>query len=304
MSPSVPRSMPRSMSRLAAGLVFAASLLTSAAVADERLAKLSPENRVVAERMIAFMDRADRHFFGRVAELNDGASTETLERETDDTIYDVLVDRGPVMAKAGRMLAEGKKTQPGRTEGELVWGRFYSLDFHPDSPLVGMLHATLVLQFYADGTGLAGGWLGVMNGTRIDGDMEGLSKVVDRHFGRHERDPALYRKLMMKGTHETNAEFRRKPDPAGVSFYGPPVFRGDVAQSYAFIETLFEAFTDEYLAIVARRADDEFTAADVERQDEMRRRWLIDQLYSDPFASQLVPFEVWSFANVPPIIKF
>lgn len=296
--------MPEPVHRFAAGLGLAASLLSAAAMADERLDKLSPENRAVAERMVAFMERTDEHFFGRVEELNEGLAIETLERETDDTVYDVRVSRGPVVAKAGRMLAEGKKTQPGRTEGELVWGRFYSLDVHADTPLVGMLHATLVLQFYADGTGLAGGWLGVMNGTRIDEDMEGLARVVDRHFERHDRDPALYRKLMMKGTHETNAEFRRRPDPAGVSFYGPPVFRGDVAQSYAFIETLFEAFTDEYLDIVARRADDEYTAQDVERQDEMRKRWLIDQLYSDPFASQLVPFEVWSLANVPPVIKF
>ena len=34
------------------------------------------------------------------------------------------------------------------------------------------------------------------------------------------------------------------------------------------------------------------------------RRWLMDQLFSDPFASKIVPFEVWSAANVPPTIKF
>jgi hypothetical protein len=36
----------------------------------------------------------------------------------------------------------------------------------------------------------------------------------------------------------------------------------------------------------------------------MRKRWLVDQLFSDPFASELVPFEVWSLANVPPTINF
>jgi hypothetical protein len=31
---------------------------------------------------------------------------------------------------------------------------------------------------------------------------------------------------------------------------------------------------------------------------------MIDQLFSDPYASSIVPFDVWSFANMPPIIKF
>lgn len=82
------------------------------------------------------------------------------------------------------------------------------------------------------------------------------------------------------------------------------MFPGDVARSYEFIEALFERFVDEYFEIVARRASDRYTAEDLARQDEMRKRWLIDQLFSDPFASALVPFEVWSLANVPPVVKF
>lgn len=294
------------MSRLLACLGVTVSLLSlpGPATADPRLEKLSAEHRALAQRMVAFMQQADQRYFSRTAALNGGLATETLNRETDDSIYDVRVTRGPVVAKMGRMIAEGKKTQPGRTEGELAWGRFYSLDFHPSSPLVGMLHATLVLQFYTDGTGLAAGWLGVMNGTRIEEDMQALGKVVDEHFARAGRDPTVYRRLIVKGTAETNAEFRRRPDPSGVSFYGPPVFPGDVARSYDFIEGLFERFVDEYLGIVARRASDRYTADDLARQDEMRKRWLIDQLFSDPFASALVPFEVWSLANVPPVVKF
>lgn len=294
------------MSRLLACLGVTLSLLSlpCPAAADPRLEKLSAEHRTLAQRMVDFMQRADQRYFSRTAVLNGGLTTETLSRETDDSIYDVRVARGPVAEKMGRMIAEGKKTQPGCTEGELTWGRFYSLDFHPTSPLVGMLHATLVLQFYTDGTGLAAGWLGVMNGTRIEADMHALGKVVDEHFARSGRDPAVYRRLIVKGTAETNAKFRRRPDPSGVSFYGPPVFPGDVARSYEFIEALFERFVDEYFEIVARRASDRYTAEDLARQDEMRKRWLIDQLFSDPFASALVPFEVWSLANVPPVVKF
>jgi hypothetical protein len=167
-----------------------------------------------------------------------------------------------------------------------------------------MLHATLVLQFYADGSGFAGGWLGVMNGTRVDADMQRLGGVVDRYFTAAGRDPAIYRKLMVKGTDETIADFRRRPDPAGVSFYGPPVFPGDVARSYAFIEGLFDEFTGAYLDLAELHRADAGTPADQLAQDAMRKRWLVDQLFSDPFAKELVPFEVWSTANVPPVVRF
>jgi hypothetical protein len=91
-----------------------------------------------------------------------------------------MVTRGPVVEKFGRMIDEGKKTQPGRREGEIVRSRFYSLDGHAGSPLVGVLHATLVLQFYADGSASAVGWLGVMNSTRVDADMQRRTRSAVR----------------------------------------------------------------------------------------------------------------------------
>jgi coproporphyrinogen III oxidase len=278
-------------------------------VRDTRLERLSPEHQALARRMVDFMAASDARFFARVASLNRSADAlpvpdDTLQRETDDSLYDVRVIRGPVVEKFGRMIAEGKKTQPGRREGELVWSRFYSLDAHPRTPFVGMLHATLVLQFYADGSGFAGGWLGVMNGTRVDEDMQKLTALVDEHFAAYEKSPAVYRGLMVKGTDETITEFRRRPDPAGVSFYGPPLFPRDLARSYDLIETLFLQFTDAYLDLVAARDPQPFALEDLLRQQEMRKRWLVDQLFSDPFARDLVPFEVWSLANVPPTVNF
>jgi hypothetical protein len=275
------------------------------AAADGRLARLTPHQQALARRMVAFMDETDRRQFSRADRLNGAASApERLQRETDDSIYDVTVSRGPVVEKLGRMIAEGKKTQPGRREGELVWSRFYSLDGHARSPLVGMLHATLVLQFYADGSASAVGWLGVMNGTRVDADMQRLTRIVDGHFAAYGRDPTVYRKLMVKGTDETIADFRRRPDPAGVSFYGPPVFPGHVERSYEFVEGLFTKFTDAWLDLAEQHRNDAGTPADVLAQEAMRKRWLVDQLFSDPFAKELVPFEVWSLANVPPVIRF
>jgi len=275
---------------------------------DTRLARLTPGHQAVARHMVGFLERADRKYFARAEALNGGpvppGAGDTLTSETDDSVYAVRVTRGPVVEKLGRMVAEGKKTQPGRREGVLVWGRFYSIDVHPQTPLVGMLHATLVLQFYEGGTGFAGGWLGVMNGSRVEEDMQALTTVVDTHFAGHDKSPGVYRSLIVKGTDDTITAFRRRPDPSGVSFYGPPVFPGDVARSCEFIESLFEKFTDAYLDLIARRSGAAFTAEDVARQDAMRRRWLVDQLFSDPFASKLVPFEVWSLANVPPTVRF
>lgn len=297
--------MRRVADRIAGVVLGLVAMAAASAMADERLARLSPDQQALARRMVAFMDEMDQRQFGRVNRLNGvDREPERLQRETADSDYDVVVSRGGVVEKFGRMIAEGKRTQPGRREGELVWSRFYSLDGHARSPLVGMLHATLVLQFYADGSASAVGWLGVMNGTRVAADMQRLGKLVDDHFAAYGRDPAVYHRLMVKGTDETIADFRRRPDPAGVSFYGPPVFPGDAARSYEFVAGLFGKFTDAWLDLAEQHRADAGTPADVAAQEAMRKRWLVDQLFSDPFARELVPFEVWSTANVPPVIRF
>jgi hypothetical protein len=56
--------------------------------------------------------------------------------------------------------------------------------------------------------------------------------------------------------------------------------------------------------IIEKRVDDPYNELDLIAQEEMRKSWLIDQLFSDPFASKIVPFEVWGTANLPPTIKF
>lgn len=251
-----------------------------------------------------FIAEMDEKYFGLVAKMNGGIEFEDREAATEWSDYDLRVARGDVMEKAGRMLAIGKKLSPGRGEGVLTWGRFYSLDMHPKTPLVGMLHATIVLQMFEDGKVATGGWLGVMPGAKVDEDLALLKKVTDDYFAKRDKDPSLYRRLICKGTHDTIAEFRRRPACSGVSFYGPPVYPSDPEASIKFIAGMFDEFVGTYMRIAAERADDAYTAADVAAQDAMRRRWLIDQLFSDPFSSKIVPFEAWSFANVPPVIKF
>jgi len=272
----------------------------------ERLQRLPADQKALAERMLAFIEAMDEKYFGRTEALNGGAQYEELERTTEYTHYKIKVTRGPVVEKLGRMLSEGQKTQPGRGDSTLIWGRFYSLDFHAKTPLVGMLHATIVMNFFEDGRGTTGGFLGVMPGTRVEQDIAGLKQVMDTHFAAYgkESELPLYRKLLCKGTDDTVEFFRRRPACVGASYYGPPIFRGDTAKSYEFIEKSFDLFVDAYVDTIEQRADDPFTDEDVAAYDVMRKRWLIDQLFSDPFASQLVPFEIWSLANVPPVIKF
>ncbi|MBM4196058.1 MAG: hypothetical protein FJ197_03020 [Gammaproteobacteria bacterium] len=272
---------------------------------DDRLLRLAPADQAIARDMTAFISRMEEKYFARVERMNGAISNEFLTRVTDDTDYVVRVTRGDKVAKAGSMIALGKLQQPGRpSPGPLVWSRFYSLDVHAKTPLVGMLHATVVTQFYEGGQSFAGGWLGIMNGTRSAEDMAAISAVVDAHFTRYGASPKLYRRLMVKGTEDTMPEFRRRPDEAGVSFYGPPVFPGDTAKSYRFVSELFDQFVGAYLDLIDKRAKDPFATADVTAKTVMEKRWLVDQLYSDPFASKLVPFDVWSLANVPPAIQF
>jgi coproporphyrinogen III oxidase len=279
----------------------------------ERLDALTPDNRIIAEDLITFMQASDDKYFAWVNKINEQTlpelgdqpiNDENFDWTTEYSDYNIRVVRGPVIEKTGRMLSAGKMTSPGRGDKNLVWGRFYSIDIHPKTPLVGMLHATIVLQFFEDNSIGTGGWLDVMPGTRIPEDLEFLKQTTDDYFQKHNANTALYRRLVCKGTEDTIEYWRRKPSCSGVSFYGPPVFRDSGEKSYMFIKGMFTEFVDAYLQLVEKRMNDSFTKEDVLAQETMRRRWLMDQLFSDPFASKIVPFEVWSAANVPPTIKF
>jgi len=286
----------------------------------QRLEQLSVENKLIAEDLIKFIEDSDNKYFSWAGCINlnltaidnnclskDNGNTadESFQSVTKYSDFDVRVARGPIVEKMGRMISEGKMTSPGRgEERNLLWGRFYSIDVHPKTPLVGMLHATLVLQIFEDGSIGTGGWLDVMPGTRVKSDMNYLKKVTDEYFEENNADPSLYRRLVCKGTEETIAEFRRKPSCSGVSFYGPPVFRESGEKSYRFIKGMYSEFVDAYFETIQKRMNDPYTEEDLLAQEKMRKSWLIDQLFSDPFASKIVPFEVWATANVAPTVKF
>ncbi|RMF94495.1 MAG: coproporphyrinogen III oxidase [Candidatus Schekmanbacteria bacterium] len=278
---------------------------SSYAADGEKAKTLTPEEKKLTERMLKFMEDMDKRYFERAFKLNGNRNTESKEIISDYSDYDIKVTRGPVIEKMGRMLAVGKKAAPNnRLPGNLVWGRFYSIDAHPKTPLVGMLHATIVVQVFDSGISFAGGWIGIMPGTRIEEDLNELKETVDAVFKKFGKSPDYNRQLICKGDpKEIDRKWRRKPACVGVSFYGRPLFF-ETEKNFDLVSEVFVNFVDKYMDLVEKRKDDPYTEKDIQAQDEMRKRWLLDQLFSDPYAKKIVPFEAWSLANVPPVIKF
>jgi len=291
---------------LGMGTMSASPLVSSEmAQTDERFEKLSADQKKLAQRMLQFMSDMDKKYFAQVNKLNNNSESETKEFTSDDSDYVIKVTRGAVVEKMGQMIAVGKKAMPNsRIPGNLIWGRFYSLDAHPKSPLVGMLHATIVLQFYDSGMSFAGGWVDIMPGTRIEADLNELKQSVDKVFAKYNLNPDYNRKLICKGDPtEIDRKWRRKPSCGGASFYGRPPFPS-TEKNFDLVSETFVNFVDAYMGLVEKHKDSPYTEKDVKAQDTMRREWLQDQLFSDPHASKIVPFEAWSLANVPPVIKF
>ena len=294
----------RSIAALASALLVTTGPAAFAAADDYRLDKLPPEQRELAESFNAFLIQMDDKYFGRVAEMNGELVFDDREFSTEWSEHEVGVTRGAVMEKAGRLYSMGKKQRVERGGREIVWSRFYALDMHPRTPLVGMLHAAIVLQFFGDGSSYAGGWLGTMPGTRIEEDMALLKRATDDYFAAADVDVTQFRRLVCKGTDDTVPEFRRLPACVGASFYGPPVYRGETGKTLDFVAGFYDLFVETYMDVVEKRADDPFTEADILAQDKMRKRWFMDQVFSDPYSSVQIPFEVHSFWNAAPVVKF
>jgi coproporphyrinogen III oxidase len=267
---------------------------------------LQLDQQALARRFLAFVAEMERKKFARIEALNGGANYEDREQDTEHAIWRLRVTRGPVVEKAGRALVYEIKSPPDAPGfGNVIWGRALFLDMYPKTPLVGMLHAVIMMQFFDDGRSWAGGWLGVMPGTRVEADLAELKASMDAVFAAHDKNPDAYREAICKGTEGVISEFRRKPACVGASFYGAPVYRDDFAdRNFKFIAEAFDAFTDTYFDTIEKRQNDPFTEQDFIAQNQMRKAWLVDQLFSDPFAREIVPFEIWSFTNVAPEIRF
>ena len=83
----------------------------------ERLDALTPDNRMIAEDLITFMQTSDDKYFAWVNRINvqaqsgvdiQGISDENFDWTTEYSDYNIRVVRGPIIEKTGRMLSEGK----------------------------------------------------------------------------------------------------------------------------------------------------------------------------------------------------
>jgi coproporphyrinogen III oxidase len=283
----------------AVALLFGSTAAVSAS-ADE-IPGLTAEQSALANQALAFLSEMDRIYFGRIAELNGGLHLEVLEFPNEYADHQVQVARGPVVEKAGRMRVATKKPTAEFQEQRL-WSRFFSVDVHPKSPLVGMLHAAFVMHFNPDGTSAIGGWVDVLPGASPAEDLEFLKQTMDAVFVKHDVDGAVHRKMSCEGTRGEGAR-RRKPACVGGSFYGRDMMSVS-EETFRFMTDAYSSFLQAYLSLIEKRQDDAYAAADIAAQDAMRRNWLEDRFFSDPFTGNVVPYEVWSLSTLPPAVKF
>jgi coproporphyrinogen III oxidase len=283
------------------GLIVLIGATPIAGRADDEFAGLNSEQRSFAERTITFLEEMETLYFGTVAELNGIEEVESVDFPTEYAWHNVTVARGPVVEKAGRMRVVTKKPKA-EFQDPTIWSRFFSVDLHPRSPLVGMIHAAFVIQYKQDGTDHVAGWIDILPGATPDEDRAYLKQVMDTVFEKYDIDPAPFRKMSIKGSPGEGIR-RREPAGAGGSFYGRDLFPV-TEQYFDFMTEAYREFLTAYLSLIEKHQDDEYTTEDLAKQDYMRRNWLEDRFFSDPYTGNVVPYEVWALSTLPPLVKF
>lgn len=288
-------------------VVFIVSCTPVEEMAGDSLQALTPEQAAFAQRFVDYLERVDAKAFGASMRMNGAAAAEVRNMSSEYADYAIKVARGEVVEKIGRTLTTTKK--PTREfERPSLWSRYYLIDLHPKSPLVGMLHAAIVMQFYDDGTSSIAGFIDVLEAANHEQDLAYMKQAVDKVFEKHGVDPAPHRKLSKTGHDDDSPlsgdnSMRRKTEMVGGSFYGYPL-REVSEGSYLFMTEAYEAMLDAYLVVVERRADDPYTDEDLLSQDRMRRNWLEDRFFSDPYTTSVTPYEAWALYSLPPNVKF
>jgi coproporphyrinogen III oxidase len=164
---------------------------------------------------------------------------------------------------------------------------------------VGLAHITMTLQYITDDTSVVGGNVHLARSAGKEEDFQYVKERIDEVFEKHGVDITPYREARCAG-------FRLEHDLtvcAGVSFYTAPLLEANL-ENYMLVRDTWEAFTDAIITIAKRRVDESYTEEDKDKQEDMRRWWLRDRLFSDDFTTTVVPFELYSMATLPPEVKF
>jgi coproporphyrinogen III oxidase len=296
----------RHVSRRVRAAALAVALATASAVAaaaEEAPPALTPDQRALADRMEAFQAATEKAIFERVKSFNRGLDTEERVFDYDAATHIVKVARGKVIEKAGWYVNVQKKGMPPMVPDPL-YSRYMEVNLHPATPHVGMLHATIYFTYLKNGAAVLAGYMDYVPGAWHEKDNQRLKAAVDGVFARHGEDIGRFRRELCES--KFGAEHHRdrlRAACVGVSLYAPPMLKA-TPENLDLVTAAFQAITDEYFEILDERRRQRATDADRLAQDAMRRRWLEDQVFADTFSRKVVPYEVWSLANLPPTVRF
>ncbi len=259
---------------------------------------LNREQSKFAEQMLSLMENRQQFFLDTIERFNGSRETETRVFDEETALHEVSVARGEVIEKAGWYTNRMKKADPPYVP-EMIWGQYFEMDFHPRTPLLGQLHATVYFAYMTDGTSAIAGYMDYTPGTWIDEDIAYMKATVDDVMAENDRDVEHFRQMLYKDYHKD----KLRAACIGAAFYARPMLEID-ATNVAFVADAHARFVNAYLDVLKRRKDAPFTEQDIENQAGMRRRWLEDHLFSDPFTMHVVPYKVWAFADAPPTVSF
>jgi coproporphyrinogen III oxidase len=259
---------------------------------------LNAEQRELAERMLELSEQRHTFFLEKIEKYNGAHDVEKRLFDLEKARHEVSVARGEVLEKAGWYTNQTKIADPPYVP-EAIWDQYFEMDFHPRTPLVGQLHATVYFTYLADGGSAIAGYMDYTPATWIDEDIAYMKKAVDDVFEEHGHDVEHYRQMLYKEYHKD----KLRAACIGAAFYVRPMLEIN-ATNLGFVQTAHETLVNAYFDVLDKRKDQSFTEEDLANQAGMRKRWLEDHLHSDPFTMYVVPYEVWSFADAPPVVRF
>jgi coproporphyrinogen III oxidase len=285
----------------AALLIF---MLPAFAGLNDGVEGLNQDQQAFAARTLKFLDDMDAKHFGRAAEIDPTLQNEQKTFDYDFARYEAHVGRGEAIEKIGRMTGIVYKPT-GDVQSPTVFGRYFGIDVHPKNPNLGMLHAAFLVQYYPNGRSAIGGTLNVLPGAFRDEDLDAMKAALDEVAEKHGVDIEPLRKRVCAGTEmAVDAKYRRRLACVGASFFGYPMLAVN-EENFLFVTEAYDHFVETFLMLVDKRKNEPFTDEHIAKQDAMRRNWLEDQLFTDPYAaSGITPYEVWSLTFSPPVVKF
>jgi coproporphyrinogen III oxidase len=264
---------------------------------------LSAGQQALTDRMQAFQEKTEAWIFARIGKLDGKLTTEERAFEYDNATHAVKVSRGKVVEKAGWYVNITRKAIPPFVP-EPLWSRYIEINVHPQTPHVGMLHATVYLTYLANGKSVLAGYMDYTPGVWHDEDNARLKQSLDAVYAKHGADITRFRRQLCESAFGAkNHRDRLKAACVGASLYDPPFLEVN-EQNFKLVTEAFEAFVGTYFDILGERRRQRYTAADIAVRDAMRKRWLEDQLFADTMSMKVVPYEVWSLANQAPAVRF